>query len=137
MSLFDLHSIYCPIEGKLMGYWSMGMQAGSPGGAGNKAAAFWIRTDEGDDITVAIARSFFGGPISFSYHTGERVGHGRRIGFAMLGSIVSVYAAENTRVEVVVGQRVAGADTVVATLTHDQAVTAISPEGSGSGSPAA
>ena len=125
MALFDVHSIYSPIEGKLNKQWTQRLAEVAGEGVKRKAVAFWFRTDEGDDITVAVSRGHWGGRISFRCHAGERIGHGRRIGFAPLGSVVSVYAAENTRVEISPDDRVIGGSTVIASLVHDWDVSAI------------
>ncbi len=125
MSVLDVHSIFSPTEGKIVEQWSEARFAELDQRAPRRAFAYQLRTDEGDDVTLEIARGPVGGPVAIYYQPGERVGHGRRIGFAALGCRVTVYAAPGTALEVGTGVQVAAAATVVATLVHETPVSAI------------
>ena len=116
--LFDIRSIYAPIEGKIMEQWS---SVPNPAPADDNPAhssAYWIRTDEDDDIVLVITRSAWGGRINFEYHPGERVGHGRRVGYANFGCQVRLYLPVGSRYEVEQGDTVNAASSIVATLVH-------------------
>lgn len=120
MSLLDIGSIYSPTEGKIKEQWS---RAHSPGQS--QAVAFWIQTDEGDDVVVEISRSSWGGPISFHGSPGERVGHGARMGYAFWGCDVVIYMPDNSEIGVDIGESLVGAMTTVGRLVHVKPVSAI------------
>ncbi len=83
--------------------------------------ASWLRTDEGDEIVLAISegRMFGARPCQSNY--GERIGQGRCCGVRRLARQVDVYLPTHSRVEVELGQHVdAGAD-VLAKLVHKAA----------------
>lgn len=117
-SLFDIRSIYAPVEGKIMEQWSaipdMGPDEESPA----HSSAYWIRTDEQDDVVLVITRGSWGGQISLGFSPGERVGHGRRIGYADFGCIANLYLPAGTSYEVSEHDNVAAGSDVVCTLVH-------------------
>lgn len=84
------------------------------------AAATWIRTDEGDELIMAVREgSLFGErPCRSSY--GERVGQGRCCGSRRLARRVDVFLPMNARVEVELGDRVRAGASVLAKLVHKQ-----------------
>ena len=114
----DIRSNYAPIEGKIMEQWSSIPNPGPGDDNPAHSSAYWIRTDEADDIVLVITRGAWGGRISFEYHPGERVGHGRRIGYANFGCSARLYLPQGSRYEVDVGESVAAGSSIVATLVH-------------------
>ena len=85
---FNLHS---PVEGKVEQLWLR------EAGADKKALAFWLRTDEGDDVTVHVELHSFLQHASAGLHPGERVGQGQRCGFVAWGCKVYVYFPQNVQ----------------------------------------
>src|SRR5699024_911408 len=82
----------------------------------------WIRTDEGDDILVAVSHGMTLGarPCQGSY--GERVGQGRCCGTRRLARQVDVYMPVHSRVMVELHTRVYAGATVLGKLVHKQPV---------------
>ncbi|MEM7468755.1 MAG: phosphatidylserine decarboxylase, partial [Pseudomonadota bacterium] len=94
----DIRSIYSPTEGKIVDQWrreAHGQQS---------AVAYWIKTDEDDDVVLEIQPRGWHGPMSFRYHPGERVGQGRRVGFVNNGCFTKVYLPANSLIDVQQGQ---------------------------------
>lgn len=116
--LFDIRSIYAPMEGKIMEQWSVVPNALPDDDNPPHSSAYWIRTDEDDDIVLVITRSPWGGRVSFGCSPGERIGHGRRIGFASFGCIARLYLPLGSRPEVAIGDHITAGSTIVATLIH-------------------
>lgn len=116
--LFDVHSIYAPTEGKIMEQWRCVPNPAPNDDDPPHSSAYWIQTDEGDDIVLVITQGAWGGRISFDYHPGERVGHGRRIGFANLGCKARLYLPLGSRYEVARASKVAAGSSIVGTLIH-------------------
>lgn len=125
MGLFDVHSMFSPLEGKIVEQWSKPRHLEDPTAVPKHAVAYLVQTDEGDEVIMEIARGRLGGALRFYYQPGERIGHGRRIGYAPLGCRITTYAANGTRVESSAGMRVAAATSVMATLVHNTSVSAI------------
>ena len=123
MGLFDVHGLYGPVEGKIIEQWSTPRHR-PPEGVQTHALGYHIRTDEGDDIVLEIARDRIAAALSFAYQPGERIGLGRRLGIAPLGCRITLYCAANSSAAVDVGGRVAGGSTLVMHLVHAKPVVA-------------
>ena len=80
--------------------------------------AFHIRTDERDDIVLVITRGEWGGNVSIAYNPGERIGQGRRIGYANFGCSARLYLPAGSQLAVAAGDKVAAGSSVVAMLVH-------------------
>lgn len=107
-----------PTEGRVMEYWpALGEAQGYD--RRNACAAWWIRTDEGDDVVVvASAKPLWGKPISHA-QAGERVGQARRYARFPVFCDVDVLVDDKSFIDVRQGMHVsAGVDTL-ATLNHD------------------
>lgn len=126
MGLFDVHSLFSPMEGKIIEQWSLPKHA-VEGTVPRRAIAYQIRTDEGDDIVFEIARGQLGGSLKIYYQPGERIGHGRRIGFARMGCLVTTYAARASRLDCGLGDDVVAGKTMILSLVHNDPVSAIEP----------
>ncbi|MGR8919972.1 MAG: phosphatidylserine decarboxylase [Gammaproteobacteria bacterium] len=128
MGPLDVHSLFSPVEGKIMEQWSTPPHPANGAAPANAGLAYLIRTDEGDEVVLEIARGQIAGALRFAYQPGERVGHGRRIGYAALGCRVTVYSDASSRLDCAEGDRARAAATVISTLVHDSPVSAIPPE---------
>ncbi|RMG29781.1 MAG: phosphatidylserine decarboxylase family protein [Gammaproteobacteria bacterium] len=110
MSHTGVFATRSPVEGKVMDLVHA-RDSGLPHGV-------WIRTDEGDDVVVAMYRGPMHSVPRCYIRFGDRVGQGQRCGYVMLGSRVDVYVPANSKIRVQAGDRVrAGAD-VIAVLVH-------------------
>ena len=80
--------------------------------------ATWIRTDEADDIVLAVrSGSLFGAnPCTARY--GERVGQGRRCGLRRLAQQVEIYLPSSSRLEIGEGSVVQAGCDKLATLVR-------------------
>lgn len=112
-----------PTEGKVMEFWTQSTtclsspNAGAPGDRG-ACYALWVRTDEGDDMVMAVSASSRLARFKSDVAPGERIGQGQRNGFVYLGTRVDVLLPVNTRPHVVEGQRTLAGCGVIATLLH-------------------
>lgn len=110
-----------PTEGKLVEYWPLAVKPGMGYEAELKASAWWIQTDEDDDVVmVAMPKPGWGWlRPACAMQAGERVGQARRFGRFSLFSTVDILVEKNTFLKVEPGQKVrAGIDTL-ATFNHD------------------
>lgn len=122
-----------PIEGKIFEQWFAELAPGAikdrlrpadeegrgAGPVGSSCRAVWVKTDEGDDLTMVIRR---GCPVCrprFYVATGGRVGHGQRCGFLWGGGgVVDVFVPANSRLDCSAGDRVLAGSAIIATLVH-------------------
>lgn len=121
MSWLDIYSLRSPIEGKIMQMWS-----NKDTDAYANIFAFWIKTDEGDDIITEIRFHpipFFG--IRFYAHSGERLGQGQRCGYIYFGGEVNVYIPENSSKEIKPGGTIHAGSGVIAKLIHNEGASVI------------
>ncbi len=106
---FNIHS---PAEGKVQQLW-----VHNPNGD-EKVLAFWIQTDEQDDVVVHIELNSVWQRASTTLHPGERVGQGRRCGFAARGCRVHVYLPQNAQVVAGKEDKVIAGKNVIANFVH-------------------
>lgn len=112
-----------PVEGKVMDYWTSAGPFNRPAsvrdaGFSPNCYSVWVRTDEGDDVVVAISSLR---PISrFKLYVspGERVGIGQRIGFIYFGTVVEVFMPGNARPDAVAGSPAQAGSTVLGHLVR-------------------
>ena len=112
-----------PVEGKVMDYWTAARPFNRPAraredGFSPNCYSIWVRTDEGDDVVVAISSLR---PISrFRLYVspGERVGIGQRIGFVYFADVVEVFMPSNARPEAAVGSTAEAGSTVLGHLVR-------------------
>lgn len=114
MSPFDIYSLRCPVEGKVMDQRS---------GRDHehheiRQYAFWIRTDEGDDVVVSIRMGWLPKRAHLYVHCGERIGQGQRCGYIYFGGEVDLWLPEKVRLDVEPGQRVVGGSMLLGKLVH-------------------
>lgn len=84
----------------------------------------YIRTDEGDDLIIAIPDGSTLGARPCRSNYGERVGQGRCCGMRRLARRVDVYMPANSRLEVALGDRVRAGACVLAKLVHKNSTKA-------------
>ncbi|MDA3919987.1 MAG: hypothetical protein PF501_04800 [Salinisphaera sp.] len=80
--------------------------------------ASWIRTDERDDLVMAIRRGTLFGQQPCRNGYGERLGQGRCCGYRRLARRVELFLPVNSRLEVELGDRVRAGTQVLAKLVH-------------------
>ena len=125
MGLLDVHSLFSPIEGKLIEQWTHSKYADANETQMENTLAYQIRTDEGDDIVLEIAQGRWRGAVRFPYQPGERVGHGRRVGYAALGCSINVYAPPTSQLQVSAGEHTTAASTILAVMVHEHPVSSL------------
>ncbi|MCK4742400.1 MAG: phosphatidylserine decarboxylase [Sulfuriflexus sp.] len=115
MGVFDIYSIRSPIEGKVVHQWYVDKET-----AVSDAPQFaqWIKTDEGDDVLLAIYRGRIMPRPRCYVQIGERLGQGQRCGFMSFGARIEVYVPITARIDVEVGQRLIAGEHSLASFIH-------------------
>lgn len=116
--------VLSPTEGKIMDYWTSdrpfsAAREAAPSTRSPNCYGVWVRTDEGDDVVIAISSLRPISRFKLDFAPGERVGQGRRNGFVYFASFVDVLVPLASRVEVEPDARVVAGATVLARLVHD------------------
>lgn len=116
--------IRSPTEGKVMEFWTQSstclstLRDSDRANAPVSCYALWVRTDEGDDIVIAVSASRFMSRFKSDVAPGERIGQGHRNGFVYRGTQVDVLLPVSTRSHVSEGQQTLAGCGVIATLVH-------------------
>lgn len=130
LSLLGMGVIRSPIEGQVREFWVRG----GVGGDGDlerasspTSYAIWIRTDEDDDVVVAVFGRRLVSRFKLDVAPGERIGHGHRLGFVYFGTAVTVYAPANSvrvdEAQAHAGRMMTGGEDVMAMLSRTAAAT--------------
>jgi len=114
MSPFDVYSLRCPVEGKVMDQRS----GRDPDNLNIRQYAFWLRTDEGDDIVLSVRMGWLPKRARLYVQCGERLGQGQRCGYIYLGGEVDLWLPEHVRLDVEHDQRVIGGSMLLGKLIH-------------------
>jgi phosphatidylserine decarboxylase len=121
ISAWDAHSLRSPIEGKVMNQWS----SSEADSEFRRRVAYWIKTDEGDDILMALGMSAGTKFTRMTIYSGERSGQGQRCGFLYFAGVIDVYLPANTRVSIKAGERVTSGTTILGYFVHAQGASVI------------
>ncbi len=119
MSLWDVHNLRCPVEGKVMNQWSS--ENSEPGF--NKRYTYWIRTDEGDDVVFSLLMGQWSPFARLGLQTGERVGQGQPCGFLYFTGAIEVLMPANSRVEKQAGDIVDAGAAILGQFVHESGAT--------------
>lgn len=114
MSLWDVHSLRSPAEGKVMNEWaSTDKKSGF-----RRQYTYWIQTDEGDDVVLSILMGLSALIVRLTPRCGERVGQGQPFGFLFFAGMIDVYLPENTKIRIESGMQVKSGTDVLGQLVH-------------------
>ncbi len=111
MSHAGVYSTRSPVEGKVLEPRNAVDGVQRPHGV-------WLKTDEDDDLVIAMHRGPLNNVPRCYVRIGERVGQGQRCGHIQMGGRVEVYLPPNSRVQVNDGSQVKAGSDVIATLVH-------------------
>ena len=111
MNSYGVFTTRSPVEGKVLEPPHLPTDVETPHGV-------WLKTDEDDDVVMVMNKGRLNtGPRCY-VRFGERVGQGKRCGFIPLGSQIDLYLPAESRLAVVVDDRVLAGSSVIAKLVH-------------------
>jgi phosphatidylserine decarboxylase len=91
--------------------------------------AMWMRTDELDDVVIALRGIFVLNRLRCAVQSGDRIGQGRRYGLLLSFATVDVYLPANTRIDVQQGGTLRAGSDIIATLIHKEKPAAVPEAG--------
>lgn len=121
MSLWDVHAVRSPIEGKVIKQWS----ATIDGSNYQRRYSYWIQTDEGDDVVLSMAMGKWAPLVKTKLHTGERIGQGQLCGYFYFAGVIDVWTPANTKIEVQVDEQLTGGAVILGKFIHENGATVI------------
>jgi phosphatidylserine decarboxylase len=113
MNHWGVFSTRSPVEGKIMDLKDCPAE-----GEQLRPHGVWIKTDENDDLIVAMYRGPMNSVPRCNIRIGDKIGQGQRCGFIRFGGRVDLYLPENSRLAVDSGSHLKAGTSVVATLVH-------------------
>ena len=114
MGVFASYRVYAPTEAKIVDVRHR------RDGRRWRRLDIWLRTDEDDDVVLRLAQRW-PARLRLDYAPGERIGHGRPIGFAPLGARCALLLPETVTDVVEPGAGVRAPVTALARLNRDSA----------------
>ncbi len=121
----DIYSLRSPIEGKVMEQWCSRPDANEP----NRHMDFYIQSDEGDKVVMAIRHRHAMPRFHLYLRSGERVGQGQRCGYLYFGAVIDVFLPLDCKVLVETGQSVNSGSSMLARLIHAGGASVIRDNG--------
>lgn len=104
VSFWGNYLLRVPVEGRLQAV------------SGDTRHLSHLRTDQGEDILVVVAKGSLLGARPIWAASGERLGQGKRCGVRRFARKINLYLPADSRVEVALGQPIRCGETVLATL---------------------
>jgi len=121
MNVFNVHSNRSPIKSRVLQKW---YQPGSFLNAAldkasleNERCALHLKTDDGRDITCVQIAGLVARRILNYVDSGSALEAGQRYGFIRFGSRVDLYLPLDSKVKVVIGEKVSASSSVLAELS--------------------
>lgn len=120
MSLWDVHSLRSPTEGKVMNEWVT-----TDAEDGNRRQyACHIHTDEGDDVVLSVRPGKAALMAGIIARRGERVGQGQPLGFLFFTGVIEVYLPENSKTQIDPGVRIKSGSDILGQFVHGRGAAA-------------
>ena len=120
MNVFNVHSNRSPIESAVQQKWyrpgSFLNAALDKASLENERCALHLKTSDGRDITCVQIAGLVARRILNYVDAGKQLAAGQRYGFIRFGSRVDLYLPLDTRVKVVIGEKVYASSSVLAEL---------------------
>lgn len=121
MNVFNVHSNRSPIDAEVIQRWyhpgAFVNAALDKASIENERNALHLRNGKGQDITCVQVAGLIARRILCYVEAGAKLHRGQRYGFIRFGSRVDLYLPLDTRVNVVVGQKVKATSTILAELS--------------------
>ena len=118
MNPFNVHSNRSPVAGRVEKDWyypgTYVNASLAKASSENERKALWIKTTDGFDIVCVQIAGLIARRILCYVHSGDSLGRGQRYGFIRFGSRVDVYLPPEVLVRARIGDKVYGAESILA-----------------------
>ena len=120
MNVFNVHSNRSPIDGEVIQRWyhpgAFVNAALDKASVENERNALHLRNAKGQDVTCVQVAGLIARRILCYVDAGAKLARGQRYGFIRFGSRVDLYLPPDSRVKVVIGEKVKATSTILAEL---------------------
>lgn len=121
MNVFNVHSnrspVACSVQQKWYNPGSFLNASLDKASVENERCALHLKTEDGRDVTCVQIAGLIARRILNYAEAGESLAAGQRYGFIRFGSRVDLYLPLDTKVKVVIGEKVSASSTVLAELS--------------------
>lgn len=121
MNVFNVHSNRSPIKSQVLAKWykpgSFLNASLDKASLENERCALHLKTDDGRDVTCVQIAGLIARRVLNYVDAGTALAAGQRYGFIRFGSRVDLYLPLDTKVKVVIGEKVFASSTVLAELS--------------------
>lgn len=121
MNVFNVHSNRAPVDSTVQQKWHMPGSflnaALDKASLENERCALHLKTQDGRDVTCVQIAGLVARRILNYMEAGARLAPGQRYGFIRFGSRVDLYLPLDSKVKVVIGEKVLASSTVLAELS--------------------
>jgi phosphatidylserine decarboxylase len=118
-NLHGEYNVYSPIEAKIQKRWLYTSRKGIfPFSNPVSQFALWLKTDEKDDVVVAVKLDFIPRVIHCQVQAGDRLGHGQRCGLIGFGCLFDIYLPTTANSDMKPGQQVKAGSDIIAKLRY-------------------
>ena len=122
ISLWDVHILRSPVEGKVMKQWA----APEPDLKGfDRRYTYWIKTDEDDDVVLSLVLGKWSPFTRVFFITGDRLGQGQACGFLYYTGLIEVLMPESARINIKPGERLESGSNILGNFVHENGSSVI------------
>jgi len=115
MSLWDVHAVRSPTEGKVIKEWSTKID----GSDYQRRYSYWIQTDEGDDVILSLAMGKWAPIVKTRLHTGERIGQGQLCGYFYFAGVIDIWIPLSAKREAKINDRLTAGSAILGHFVHE------------------
>ena len=122
LSLWNVHILRSPVEGKVINQWA---ESEKNMRGYDRRYTYWIKTDEGDDIVLSLLLGKWSPFTRVFFITGDRLGQGQSCGFLYYTGIIEVLMPDNARIGIKVYDRLESGSDALGNFVHENGSSVI------------
>ena len=122
ISLWDIHILRSPAEGKVIKQW-VAEEKNLQGY--NRRYTYWIKTDEDDDVIFSILLGRWSSFTRVYFLTGDRLGQGQTCGFLYWTGAIEILMPANARINIKAGDRMESGSSILGSFVHEEGSSVI------------
>ena len=130
ISLFNVHILRSPAEGKVIKQWASEEKDIQ---GYDRRYTYWIKTDEDDDVVLSILLGRWSTFTRVYFLTGDRLGQGQICGFLYWTGGIEILMPENARINIKAGDKLESGSSILGSFMHEEGSSVIGNKEIGNG----
>lgn len=122
ISLWDVHILRSPAEGKVIKQWADEEKEIQ---GYDRRYTYWIKTDEDDDVVLSILLGRWSSFTRVYFLIGDRLGQGQTCGFLYWSGGIEVLMPANARINIKVGDKLESGSSILGSFVHEGSASVI------------